>query len=70
MLSTDHRAATALMSRRYPPAQDYELISALKEARQAASLKDVEFPQARAIAAQSLTARIRAVFTRQGIADT
>lgn len=70
MLSTDHRAATALMSRRYPPAQDYDLISAVKEARQAASLNDVELPQVRAVAARSVTARIRGVLTRQGIAGT
>ena len=70
MLSTDHRAATALMSRRYPPARHHELISAVKEARQVASLKDVEFPPVRAVAAESVTARIRALLTRRGVAGT
>jgi hypothetical protein len=69
MLSTDHRVASALMTKRYPPTQDYELTSALKEARRAASLQTVELSQLRAVPG-SVTARMRALLTRRGLADT
>lgn len=69
MLSTDHRAASALMTRRYPPTHDYELTSAVKEARRAASPETVDFSQLRAVPG-SVTARMRALFTRRGLADT
>ncbi len=70
MLSTDHRAASALMSRRYPPARDYELATAVKEAHRANLVENTEFPPVRAVTAQPSMSRVRALLNRLGIAGT
>lgn len=63
MLATDHRAASALMSNRYPAVQDFELVSAMNEAHPADEPLTMELPPVRAV-----TARIRVLLHRRGIA--
>jgi hypothetical protein len=69
MLSTDYRAASALMSRRHRPVKDYELMTAVKEARRENALKNIELPPVGVVRVRPTT-RTRALLNRLGIAGT
>jgi len=67
MLSTNYRAASALMSTRYPPVKDHELLAATKQARRANT------PLHAKISVRAVTARpsrIRILLHRLGVAGS
>ena len=69
MLSTDYRAASAMMSRRRRPVRDYELKTAVTEARRKTALKNIELPPVGVVRVRPTT-RTRALLNRLGIAGT